>query len=184
MNVVFLIVETAALHKAHFDSALKDTNEQIKDLLLEMGSTGMQSTTKGSVNSSATSVRLIARGKATAALKRTELQIQRLEIELCSVLLIKEEELSLARCRTSEKARLEALPLDEEAAIALATAKAIEDELNEFGLGFYKEFLAPKLPLASPNQCVQEYLDVQKQSSSPARDVAIKRDKPRAKRTL
>lgn len=58
MNVVLLIVETAALHKGHFDTALKDINEQIKDLLLEMGSTGMQSTMTGSVNSSATSVRL------------------------------------------------------------------------------------------------------------------------------
>ena len=108
---------------------MKDANEQIKDLLLEMGSTGMQSSMTGSVNSSATSMRIKARGKVAAALKRAESQKQRLEIESRSALLIEEEELALARRKRHEKSRLEALRLDEEAAIALATAKAIDEEL-------------------------------------------------------
>ena len=58
---------------------------------------------------------------------------QRIEIESRSALLIEEEELALARRKTSEKARLEALRLDEEAAIALAKAKAVEDELQLSG---------------------------------------------------
>jgi len=92
--------------------------------------------------------------------------------------LIEEEELALARRKRHEKARLKALRLDEEAAIALATAKAIDEELNESGLDVYKEFHAPELLLASPNQRVREYLEVQKQSSSSAHDDVTKRENP------
>lgn len=92
--------------------------------------------------------------------------------------MIEEEELALARRKRHEKARLEALRLDEEAAIALAIAKAIDEELNEPGLDAYKEFHAPELPLASPNQRVQEYLEVQKQLSSSVRDDVTKRENP------
>ena len=44
--------------------------------------------------------------------------------------MLEEEELALARRKRNEKARLKAMRLDEEAAIALATAKAIDEELN------------------------------------------------------
>ena len=87
--------ETAISRKAFLDNALKDANDQIKNLLLEMGSAGMQSSTTSSVISSVTSVRLKAKAKVAAALKRAELQKQRMEIEARSSLLIEQEELAL-----------------------------------------------------------------------------------------
>ena len=85
---------------------------------------------------------------------------QRIQIESRSALLIKEEELALARRKRSEKARLEALRSDEEAAIALAKAKAIEDELQLSGASVHSQTPSlPKLPQVNPKECVQKYLD-------------------------
>lgn len=98
--------ETAISRKAFLDNALKDANDQIKNLLLEMGSAGMQSSTSSSVISSLTSARLKAKAKVAAALKRAELQKQRMEIEARSAFLIEQEELALARHKRNEKARL------------------------------------------------------------------------------
>ena len=69
-----------------------------------------------------------------------------MEIEAHSALLIEQEELGLARHKRNKKARLEALRLDEEAAIALATARAINEELNESDQSVDKEsFCVPSL---------------------------------------
>ena len=67
-----------------------------------------------------TCTRLKAKAKAAAAVKRPSCINKGLKSR--SALLIEEEELALARRKRSEKARLEALRLDEEAAIALAKA--------------------------------------------------------------
>ena len=85
---------------------------------------------------------------------------QRIEIKPRSALLIEEEELALARRKRSEKVRLEALRLDEEAAIVLAKAKAIEDELQLPGASVHSQtsFL-PNLPQVNPKERVQKYLD-------------------------
>ena len=85
---------------------------------------------------------------------------QRIETESRSALLIEEEELALARRKRSEKARLEALLLDEEAAIALAKAKAIEDELQLSGASVHSKTPSlPNLPHVNPEEHVQKYLD-------------------------
>ena len=168
--------ETAISRKAFLDNALKDANDQIKNLLLEIGSAGMQSSTTSSVISSVISARLKAKAKVAAALKRAELQKQRMEIEASSALLIEQEELALARHKRSEKARLEALRLDEEAAIALATARAIDEELDESDLSVDKEsFFVPNLPPVSPKQRVLEYLDAQNELPPSASEV-VKRE--------
>ena len=168
--------ETAISRKAFLDNALKDANDQIKNLLLEMGSAGMRSSTTSSVISSVTSARLKAKAKVAAALKRAELQKQRMEIEASSALLIEQEELALARHKRSEKARLEALRLDEEAAIALATARAIDEELDESDLSVDKEsFFTPSLPPVSPKQRVLEYLDAQN-ALPPSASEVVKRE--------
>ena len=177
------VEETAISRKAFLDNALKDASDQIKNLLLEMGSAGIQSSTTSSVISSVTSARLKAKAKVTAALKRAELQKQRMEIEARSAFLIEQEELALARHKRNEKARLEALRLDKEAAIALATARAIDEELNESDLSVDKEsFCAPNLPPVSPKQRVLEYLDTQNELFSSASEVfkkeSIKPDQP------
>ena len=83
-------------------------------------------------------------------------------IEACSALLIEQEELALARYKRNEKARHEALRLDEEAVIALATARAIDEELNKSDLSVDNEsFCVPNLLPVSPKQRMLEYLDVQ-----------------------
>lgn len=106
-----------------------------------------------------------------------------MEIEARSAFLIEQEELALARHKRNEKARLEALRLDEEAAIALATARAIDEELNESDLSVDKEsFRAPNLPPVSPKQRVLEYLDAQNELFPSASEVvkqeSIKPDQP------
>ena len=149
--------ETAAKRKEFLDSVIKDSDEQIKSLLLEAQS--IRSSTTGSINS-VTSTRLKAKAKAAAAVKKAELHKQRIEIESRSALLIEEEELALARRKRSEKARLEALRLDEEAAIALAKAKAIEDELQLSGASVHSQTPSlPNLPQVNPKERVQKYLD-------------------------
>ena len=175
--------ETAISRKAFLDNALKDAKDQMKNLLLEMGSAGMQSSTTSSVISSVTSARLKAKAKVAAALKRAELQRQRMEIEARSALLVEQEELALARHKQNEKARLEALRLDEEGALALATARAIDEELNESDLSVDKEsFRAPDLPPVSPKHRVLEYLDAQNELFPSASEVvkkeSIKLDRP------
>ena len=167
--------ETAILRKAFLDNALNDANDQIKNLLLEMGSAGIQSSTTSSVISSVTSARLKANAKVATTFKRAELQKQRMEIEARSALLIEQEELTLARCTRNERAKLEALRLDEEAAIVLATAKAIDEELNESDLTVDKEsFRTPDLPPVSPKQRMLEYLNTQDESFPPASEVVKK----------
>ena len=80
--------ETAISRKVFLDNALIDANDHMKNLLLEMGSAGIQSSTTQSVVSSVTSARL------KAELQRAELQRQRMEIEARSALLIEQEELA------------------------------------------------------------------------------------------
>ena len=92
--------ETAAKRKEFLDSVIKDSDEQIKSLLLEAQS--IRSSTTGSINS-VTSTRLKAKAKAAAAVKKAELHKQRIEIESRSALRIEEEELVLARRKRSEK---------------------------------------------------------------------------------
>ena len=92
----------------------------------------MRSTSSGSV-SSVTSARLKAKAKVAAAIKKAELQKCRLEIESRAAYLIEDMELALARRKRDEQAKLEALRL-EEAEVAIATAKAIDEGLDQMGL--------------------------------------------------
>ena len=82
--------DTATKRKEFSDSVMKDSNEQIKSLLLEAQT--IRSCTRGSINS-VTFTRLKAKGQ-----------------------LKEEEERAIARRKRSKKARLEALRLYEEAA--------------------------------------------------------------------
>lgn len=153
--------ETAARLKEFLDSMLKDADDQLKSLLL--GVQSMRSLLKGSVNS-VTSTQLHAKVKTAAALKKTKLRKQNCN---CSAKLI-EEEFALAGCKRNEQARLEVMCLDEEAAIALAKATAIDEELNQSaGSVHYKPPHILDLPSASPKERVQKYLDLQDQFIPP-----------------
>ena len=130
--------DTAAKSKESSDSVIKDSNEQIKSLLLDAQST--RSSTRGSINS-VTSTRL----KANAQL-------------------IEEKERAIARHKRSEKAKLEALRLHEEAAIALAKAKVIEDEFQLSGASVHSQTPSlTNLPQVNPKESVQKYLDSQEE---------------------
>ena len=130
--------DTAAKSKEYSDSVIKDSNEQIKSLLLDAQST--RSSTRGSINS-VTSTRL----KANAQL-------------------IEEKERAIARRKRSEKAKLEALRLHEEAAIALAKAKVIEDEFQLSGASVHSQTPSlTNLPQVNPKESVQKYLDSQEE---------------------
>ena len=130
--------DTAAKSKESSDSVIKDSNEQIKSLLLDAQST--RSSTRGSINS-VTSTRL----KANAQL-------------------IEEKERAIARRKRSEKAKLEALRLHEEAAIALAKAKVIEDEFQLSGASVHSQTPSlTNLPQVNPKESVQKYLDSQEE---------------------
>ena len=75
---------------------------------------------------------------------------------------------------TGLKHNLEVMRLDEEAAIALAKALAIDEELNQSACSaHYKPPHALNLPSASPKDRVEEYLDsrLQEDQFIPSRDV-------------
>ena len=96
----------------------------------------MRSIRSGSVSCassmSSAALRAKARAKAAEAMKRAELQKKRLVAESQSALQLQQGELALAKHKLDEQARLEALRLEEEVAIAVAKANAIDDEL-EYG---------------------------------------------------
>ena len=161
--------ETSASRKAYLDSMTNEANEQIKTLLLEARS--MRSTSSGSV-SSVTLARLKAKAKVAAAIKKAELQKRRLEIESRAAYLIEDMELALDRPKRDEQAKLEALRLEEEAKVAIATAKAIDEELDQMGLKIPAEsFHFLDLPLADSKECVEEYINSQRNSEYPQHGV-------------
>ena len=150
--------ETAAKRKEFLDSVIKDTDEQIKSLLLEAQS--IRSLTTGSINS-VTSARLKAKAKAAAAVKKVELHKQRIQIESRSALLIKEE-----------KARLTALSLEKEAAIAFAKAKAIEDKLQLSGASVHSQTPPlSNLPQVNPKERLQKCLDLHEEPFCLSHDI-------------
>ena len=113
-------------HEQFVESNITKADNRKKDLLRELGSLRSSSVT----SSSSSAVRLRARAEAAAAMKKIEMQKRRSAIESQSALMIQQEELALAQRKMEERARIESLRLDEEAAIAVAKANAIDDELN------------------------------------------------------
>lgn len=74
----------------------------------------------------------------------------------------REDELAFARRKWEEQARLESLRVEQEAAAAVARAKAIDEEL-----GFGNEYQLPDLPVEEPHKCVEEFISSQLGESSP-----------------
>ena len=87
-------------------------------------------------------------------------------------LIEEEEELTIARRKRSKKARLEALLLYEDAAIALAKAKVIEDELQLSGASVHSQTPSlTYLPQENPRESVQKYLDSQEEPPCLSHDI-------------
>ena len=91
-----------------------------------------QSHSGGSCTSSVSvaSLRAAAKAKAAAALKKAELQNARSQIEDKESTSLAQEELELARRRRLQRAKLENLKLQDEAAVALEEAKILDQELG------------------------------------------------------
>ena len=94
--------------------------------MLEMPSLRSSSGSRASSMSS-TALRARARAEVAAAIKKAELQKKRLLVESQSAFVIQQAELALARHKLDEQARLEALRLEEAAAVAVAKANTIDD---------------------------------------------------------
>ncbi len=84
----------------------------------------------GSRASSMLSTAMRAKAQAVAAIKKAEMHKKRSLAESQSALNIQREEFALAKCKLEEQARIEALCLEDDAAVAVARAKALEDELG------------------------------------------------------
>ena len=128
-------------------------NERKKELLLEMGS--LRSSSRASSTSSA-AVLAQAKAEAAAAMKKVEMQKKRSLVESQSALLIQQEELALARRKMDEQVKIEGLRLEEEGAIAVAKANAIDDEL---GFKSGAEAHRVHLPAENASQRVQHYIE-------------------------
>ena len=107
---------------------------------------------------SSTALRAQARAEVAAAIKKAEMQKKRSVLESQSALAIQQQELALAKRKLDEQARLETLYLEEAAAVALAKANAIDDEL---GLRDPGEPPHLDLPEENPRQRVQNFIDNQ-----------------------
>ncbi len=132
-------------------------NERKEEILLEMRSVLSGSGSRASSMSS-TTLRARARAEAAAAAKKAEMQKKRSVLETQSALAIQQEELALAKRKLDEHARLEALRLEEAAAVALAKADAIDDELG-FRAG--DELHPLNLPKENANQRVKHFIENQ-----------------------
>ena len=153
--------------KRYVQSLLSEYSKTWKDLLLEMGS--IRSNSRASSVSSV-AVRAQARAEVAAAMKKVEMQKQRSLAELQSNLLIQQEEMALARRKREEEAHMESLRLEEEAAVAMAKAAAIDLEL---GSNTALQDLEIELPEVSSKQRVEEYIYNQCSDNTPPKNTPI-----------
>ena len=151
-------MEGAMNNRQHFvHENIIQGNERKKEILLEMRSLRSGSGSHAS-SMSFTALRAQARAEVAAAIKKAEMQKKRFVLESQSALAIQQQELALAKRKLDEQDRLETLYLEEAAAVALAKANAIDDEL---GLKDPGEPPHLDLPEENPRQRVQNFIDNQ-----------------------
>ena len=154
-------------HKQFVHENITQGNRRKEEIMLEMRSLRSSSGSRASSMSS-TALRARARAEVAAAIKKAELQKKRLLVESQST--IQQAELALARHKLDEQARLEAaLRLEEAAAVAVAKANAIDDELG-FGTGGELPHL--DLPEENSRQKVQHFIENQCIDPTPNTQVA------------
>ena len=144
-------------HKQFVYENIAQGNQRKEEITFEMRSIRSGSVSRASSMSSA-ALRAKARAKAAEAMKRAELQKKRLVTESQSALQLQQEELALAKPKLDEQARLEALRLEEDVAIAVAKANAIDDEL---GYGDSDPLSHLNIAEENPSQRVQSYIENQ-----------------------
>ena len=133
------------------------------DILQEVGSARSGSSRVSRVSSmSSTAVRAQVRAEAMAAVKKAEMERKTAEIEAQLALLLEQEEkrkregdIAFTQKKREEQLWIACLRLEQEAAVALAKADAMDEELAPT---FAKEFQKPDLPLADPSQRVRDFI--------------------------
>jgi hypothetical protein len=155
-------------HKQFVHENITQGNRRKEEIMLEMRSLRSSSGSRASSVSS-TALRARARAEVAEAIKKAELQKKRLLVESQSAFVIQQAELALARHKLDEHARLEALRLEEAAAVAVAKANAIDDELG-FGTGGELPHL--DLPEENSRQKVQHFIENQCIDPTPNTQVA------------
>lgn len=142
--------------------AINEGIDRKNDLLKELGSNRSGSHASGSSQSS-NAIRAQARGEAAAALKKVEMQKKIHQFQTRSALNLesedkkrREDELAFVRKKREQEAKLEALRVELEAAVAIARVKAIDEEL-----GFGHEHQPLELPTEDPSQRVREFINGQ-----------------------
>ena len=141
------------------------------DLLLELGSFRSASrASKLSVSSNAQ--RAHAKGEAAAALKKAEMQRTISEFQSKSALALEQEErktgedeLAFARRKREEETRLESLRAEQEAAVAVASAKVIDKEP-----GLNLDYQTLDLLIEEFKNRVQQFIDSQFEGLKPYED--------------
>ena len=160
--------EIMRTRKELVQAAINKGIDRKNDILQELGSARSGSlASRGSMSSS--TLRAHARGEAAAALKKAEMQRRINEHQCNSAVALEleerkrqEDELAFARRKREEEARLECLRVDQEAAAAVARAKAIDEELR-----VRNEDQLPDLPLEEPSKRVRNFINSQLNESDP-----------------
>ena len=149
-------------------AAINEGIDRKNDLLQELGSARSGSRASRASMSSST-LRAHARGEAAAALKKAEMQKRINEHQCKSAMALEieerkrqEDELAFARRKREEEARLECLRVEQEAAAAVARAKAIDEELRLPDVD-----KLPDLPLEEPSKRVQNFINSQLNGPNP-----------------
>ncbi|CAB4036588.1 Hypothetical predicted protein, partial [Paramuricea clavata] len=142
----------------YIHTVINEANERKKELLLEINSVHHSRISRSSATPS-TAARALARAEATAALKKVEMQKWRSLRESQSAMEIQQQELALAQKKMEEKSRMESLLLEEEAAVAVAKAQAIDKELSLVDHQDPEHF---DLPQDDPAERVQNYINSQR----------------------
>jgi hypothetical protein len=138
----------------YIHTVINEANERKKELFLEINSRISRSSRSSAMTS--TAARALARAEATAALKKVEMQKWRSLRESQSAMEIQQQE--LAQKKMEEKSRMESLRLEEEAAVAVAKAQAIDKELS---LEDHQDPEHFDLPQDDPAERVQNYINSQ-----------------------
>ena len=147
----------AWVNKKFVPENIEQGNQRKQEVMFEIKSMRSRSGSRASSMSS-TALRAKARAEAAAAIKKAEIYKKRSLLQSQSVLTIQSEELSLAKRKLDEQTRLEALRLEGDAAIAVARAKVIDDEL---GFDISREQNPIDLPVENPQTRVQQFIDDQ-----------------------
>ena len=151
-------LDTLANNNKQFVSEnIEQGNQRKQEIMCEIKSMRSGSMSRASSMSS-TALRAKARAEAAAAIKKVEMRKKHSLAESQSALNIQREELALAKRKLEEQARLETLRLEEDAAVAVARAQAIDDELG-FDIG--NEQNPIDLPVESPQTRVQLFIEEQ-----------------------